>query len=113
MIKAMPFAFALLSVEQGGRPLLVVPTIGIALGKATAALRQFPAHVSFDTVGRRAKELSLPSVAVVHYKLLPGNAVTAAVLCEPWENPYEGKESIHELETVGSLPTSLCEIGCV
>jgi hypothetical protein len=98
----MPTALALLSVEQGGKPLLVAPTSGVALGSATAALQQFVAHVGLDAVGRDAGELSLVRTGgVVHYKLLAGSAVLAAVLCEPWENPYEGKEALSDLEAVG------------
>ena len=79
----MPIALALLSVEQGGKPLLVAPTSGIVLGSATAVLQEFVAHVGLDAVGRDAGELRLDSSwVVVHYKLLAGSAVLAAVLCE-------------------------------
>ena len=98
----MPTALALLSVEQGGKPLLVAPTSGIVLGSATAVLQEFVAHVGLDAVGRDAGELRLDSSwVVVHYKLLAGSAVLAAVLCETWENPYEGKEALSDLEAVG------------
>lgn len=100
----MPFCFVLMSVDQGLRPLLVVPTDGVAIGSATEALKHFTAHVVVDTAGCRAEELSLPSVAVIHYKLLPGNAVMAAVLCRSWENPYECMDALRELETVLTPP---------
>jgi len=101
----MPFALALLSIEKGGQPLLVVPTEGIALGSATAALKEFAALADFDAAWRGDEELCLPVGAViVHYKVLPGDAVMATVLCEPWENPYAGKEALADLEMVALTP---------
>ena len=104
LTNTMPFCFVLMSVDQGLRPLLVVPTDGVAIGSATEALKHFTAHVVVDTAGCRAEELSLPSVAVIRYKLLPGNAVMAAVLCRSWENPYECVDALRELETVFTPP---------
>jgi len=104
---AMPTAFALLAAA-GGQPLVVAPADGVALGSATAALRQFAALALQPPGARRAggagEELCLPSGAVVHHRTLAGGAVVAAVLCEPGENPYEGKEALADLDMVRGPP---------
>jgi len=105
---AMPVALALLSLEQGGQPLLMVPAEGFAMGSATAALQQFVALAAVDTRLHGAHELCLPTGSVVHYKVLPGGAILVTALCEAWENPYEGKEALADLETVICAPHISC-----
>jgi hypothetical protein len=97
----MPLAFALLSVEQG-QQLLVVPADGISLGSVRVVLQQFVSLAVFDAGRRSEEELCMPTGEVVHYKVLPGDAVVGAVVCEAWENPYEGKDSLADLEMVAS-----------